>query len=76
MSLSCDGLLLCVASIVPCGWVFYLHFGHGFANPLSSNIQPEVVSQWGQISGVLYMGAVSVLWRPMTWAGMRVVVLL
>jgi len=55
VSLSCDGLLLCVASIVPCGWVFYLHFGHGFASPFSSNIHPELVSQWGQISGVSYL---------------------
>lgn len=55
MSLSCDGLLLCVASIVSCVWVFYLHLGHGFANPFSSYIHPELVSQWGQISGVSYL---------------------
>ena len=61
--------------IIPCVWVFYLHLGHGFANPFSSNIHPELVSQCGQISGVLYMGAVSVLWRPIRWAGMSVVVL-
>ena len=36
-------------------WVFYLHLGHGFANPFSSNIHPELVSQWGQISGVSYL---------------------
>lgn len=56
MSLSCDGLLFSVASIVPCGWVFYLHLGHGFATLLSSNIHPELVPQWPQISGVSYLG--------------------
>ena len=56
MSLSSDGLLLCVASIVPCWRVFYLHLGHGFATLLSSNIHPELVPQWPQISGVSYLG--------------------